>query len=319
MQSYGLDQDEYEPLVGSAPRSNMKRNVLCGIGIFALGVVALSSSGTPDVAATNLVAGEQLEGEVPVAESFSPAQYDLIYNFLSFAIAAMGSATVFFFFQFSLVRKQYRTALVISALVTLIAFYHYVRIFNSFTEAYTSMSGVVTATGVPFNDAYRYVDWLLTVPLLLIEIILVMRLDSDSTRRYCVNLGSSAAAMIILGYPGEISDSSSTRWLYWILAMIPFLFIVYTLFFGLSDSISKQPVEARGLVSTACWVTVVSWCTYPVVYIFPMLGLTGFTAKTAIQVGYTIADVIAKPVLGLLVWQIAAAKSEAQDARERAQ
>merc|ERR1719498_1717823 len=134
----------------------------------------------PQAAPSGTVVTESVE--------FTTTQYDLVYNILSFAIACMGSATVFFFFQFSLVDKQYRTALVITALVTLIAFYHYIRIFNSFNEAYTSVGGTVTATGVPFNDAYRYVDWLLTVPLLLIEVILVMRLDPATTRRNCVNL-----------------------------------------------------------------------------------------------------------------------------------
>lgn len=243
---------------------------------------------------------------------FSAGQYDFIYNILSFAIASMGASTVFFFFQFSLVNKSFRTALVITGLVTLIAFYHYIRIFNSFTEAYTSVGGVITATGIPFNDAYRYVDWLLTVPLLLMELILVMDLSSAETRAYCIRLGLSAAIMIVLGYPGEISDSHGTRWMFWALAMLPFIFIVYTLFVGLSDAVANQPEDARGLVNGARWVTVLSWCTYPIVYIFPMLGLEGAGALTAIQVGYSVADVIAKPILGLMVWKIAACKSAAQ-------
>jgi hypothetical protein len=63
-----------------------------------------------------------------------------------------------------------------SGLVTMIALYHYVRIFNSWTESYefpAATDGVTkdpTITGQPFNDAYRYMDWLLTVPLLLIEV-----------------------------------------------------------------------------------------------------------------------------------------------------
>lgn len=249
---------------------------------------------------------------LPVNEgAMNSDQYNLIYNMLSLAIASMGSATVFFFFQFSMVEKQFRTALVLTGLVTLIAFYHYIRIFNSFTEAYILVSGEVSATGIPFNDAYRYVDWLLTVPLLLMELILVMHLSPDETRSYCTSLGLSAAVMIIFGYPGEISDSMGTRWMFWVLAMLPFLYIVYTLFFGLSDSINSQPYQAQGLVRTACWVTVLSWCTYPVVYIFPMLGFTGASATTAIQVGYSVADIVAKPITGILVWMIAVKKNEA--------
>lgn len=239
---------------------------------------------------------------------FSTAQYDVVYNILSFAIASMGAATVFFFFQFSLVGKQFRTALIITAMVTLIAFYHYLRIFNSFTESYRSVDGKVQCSGIPFNDAYRYVDWILTVPLLLSELILVMGLPPDETFKQCVKLGLSSAIMIVLGYPGEVADSHTTRWIFWALAMIPFVYIVYTLFFGLRAAVDNQG-DAKGLIKTACWVTVISWCTYPFVYLFPMMGLTGPASHTAVQIGYSIADVVAKPLTGLLVWRVAALKT----------
>lgn len=241
----------------------------------------------------------------------SMLQYDLIYNFGSFVTAAMGSATFFFFFQFTVIDKEFKNALLVSAMVTLIACYHYFRIFGSFTSSYFALGGVVYETGEPFNDAYRYVDWLLTVPLLLMELILVMQLSPEETVKQCVKLGSLAAIMVILGYPGEISSSMSTRWMFWGLAMIPFLIIVYTLFFGLADAVDKQPDSARGLVNASRWVTVVSWCVYPLVFIFPMIGFSGASAQTAVQVGYSIADVIAKPILGLIVWRIAVAKSSA--------
>jgi len=236
------------------------------------------------------------------------AQYEFVYNVFSFAIAAMGAATVFLFFQFPLVHKRFKTAMIISGLVTGIACYHYVRIFNSFEAARTDPS-------VAFNDAYRYVDWLLTVPLLLSELVLVMQLPADESFKTCLKLGSAAALMVVLGYPGEVSDDKGVRWVFWALAMLPFMYIVYSLFIGLRNAIDAQPHEVRGLVNTARWVTVVSWCFYPVVFLIPML--TGCSdsnectgAFTAVQVGYSVADVIAKPLMGLLVWSIAARKSE---------
>lgn len=240
---------------------------------------------------------------------FSLDQYEIIYNMISFVTAAMGASTIFFWFQFTVVAKPFKTALLVSSLVTLIACYHYLRIFNSFTDAYEVMDGKVVASGRPFNDAYRYVDWLLTVPLLLMELILVMRLSPTETFNKCVKLGSCAALMVILGYPGEVATDNSTRWVFWALAMLPFGVIVATLFVGLKGAVATQPSEARSLVSLTRWVTVVSWCTYPIVYIFPMCGLTGAGAATAVQVGYSISDVIAKPVLGLMVWRIATIKS----------
>ena len=243
------------------------------------------------------------------------AQYELTYNFFSFTIATMAAATIFFWLGRSQVSKYYRTALTITGLVTFIALYHYVRILESWDASYTVVDGVLTQTGVAFNDAYRYVDWLLTVPLLLIELILVMRLSRAETFSKSVRLGTLAAIMIVLGYPGEISDVSGTRWLWWTLAMIPFLWIVYELFVGLRDSIASQPPEVRGLVNKARWLTVLSWSFYPVVFIFPMIGLVGGTAETAVQIGYTIADIVAKAVFGVLIYMIAVRKSEADEAK----
>merc|ERR1719498_1140353 len=96
-------------------------------------------------------------------------QYQAVYNVLSFSLASMMATTMYLWFRST-------------------AVYHYIRIFNSWVDAYEYTAGAVKGgalemqapaiTGVPFNDAYRYMDWLLTVPLLLIEILLVMKLPA---------------------------------------------------------------------------------------------------------------------------------------------
>jgi bacteriorhodopsin len=247
----------------------------------------------------------------------SLSEYSLVYNALSFGIAAMGAATVFFFLGRSQVSKDYRTAVTVTGLVTLIATYHYFRIFQSWEAAYTATGSVVTATGQPFNDAYRYVDWLLTVPLLLVELILVMKLPTKETYTKGVRLGLLAAVMVALGYPGEVAGSLATRWIWWALAMIPFVIILYELFFGLRDSIKNQPQPVRGMVSAARWITVLSWCFYPIVYLFPMLGVSGGVAVTGVQIGYTIADLVAKAAFGLFIYVIAVRKSAVETASGR--
>lgn len=167
-----------------------------------------------------------------------------------------------------------------------------------------------------FNVAYRYVDWLLTVPLLLIELILVMSLTRSETVRKSVTLGGAAALMVVLGYPGEVSGGiDSTRLMWGALSMIPFIYIVVTLFSGLSASIAKQPEDVRGLISAARWVVIVSWSFYPVVYFAPfIMSLEGGTATTVIELGYTIADIVAKAVFGVMIFMIAVRKSEAERA-----
>lgn len=246
--------------------------------------------------------------------TISLEDYLLVYNFLSLAIASMGASTVYFFMHAAWVAPRFKTAMCITGLVTLIAFYHYFRIFESWTAAWSvtqlENKTSVEATGAVFNDAYRYVDWLLTVPLLLLELILVMRMPPDETASLGWKLGSAAALMIILGYPGEISSNNSTRWVFWALAMIPFTYIVFTLFVRLKSSLDAQPPSVRGLISSARYVTVLSWCVYPIVFVLPMLGLPKDKSVIGIQVGYSIADIIAKCGVGIMISKISMTASK---------
>ena len=242
----------------------------------------------------------------------TPFQFSLIYNAFSFTFATMAAATLFLWLSRSQVAPAYRTALTISGLVTAIAAYHYFRIFESWNVSYTFENNVVAATGFAFNDAYRYVDWLLTVPLLLIELVLVMRLSREETMSKSVRLGSAAALMIVLGYPGEIATDIATRAVWGTLSAIPFIYIVWELFRGLGESIKQQPANAQNLVRQARLLTFASWGFYPIVYMAPYVGLTGGTATTTIQIGYTIADIVAKAGLGILIFLIAVRKSESE-------
>ncbi len=236
-------------------------------------------------------------------------QFYLVYNAFSFTFATMAAATLFLWLGRSQVSPSYRTALTISGLVTAIAAYHYFRIFESWNGAYDIKDGVVTATGYAFNHAYRYVDWLLTVPLLLIELVLVMRLSSEETMSKSLSLGFAAALMIILGYPGEIAADNTTRAIWGTLSAIPFAYIMYQLFAGLGASIASQPESVRDLIKKARLLTFASWGFYPIVYMIPYTNLGGGTVETGVQVGYTIADIIAKAGVGILIYIISVRKS----------
>merc|ERR1711988_1519018 len=164
----------------------------------------------------------------------------------------------------------------------------------------------------PLQRRLPLFDWLLTVPLLLIEIVLVMKLSEEETFNRCVKLGVFSALMIANGYPGEVTGDPSTRWCFWFLSMCPFSYIVYTLFVGLKEAQEAQPEAVRDQVKWACWATVFSWCTYPVVFIFPMLqgsstGKHGLTAGSmvAVQMG----DTVSKCGVGYLVYRSGLAKS----------
>ena len=250
--------------------------------------------------------------------TLSAAQYSLVYNMFSFTVATMAAAFVFFVMSQKNLAPKYRISMMVSALVVFIAGYHYFRIFNSWEAAYTlnEAMGAYEYSGEPFNDAYRYVDWLLTVPLLVVELVLVMDLPKGRSGPMAAKLGFAAALMIALGYPGEVSGDTSlfgVRGLWGFLSTLPFVYLLYVLFTELGDVIQKQSDEVAKLIGNARLLLLFTWGFYPIVYMVPMFigGYPGEApgAVATIQVGYTIADICAKAGYGVLIYNIARAKS----------
>ena len=124
-------------------------------------------------------------------------------------------------------------------------------------------------------------------------------------------LSVAAVAMIALGYPGEIANAdteTAARWGWWIAGMIPFLYILYVLFGELNRSLDRQSSKVRRYVSWMRYILLVTWAVYPLAYLAPQFIDDDSTAEVVRQVGYSVADVLAKPLFGLLVVAIAITK-----------
>jgi len=242
--------------------------------------------------------------------TLSENQYNLVYNSFSFVIASMGAALLFFLLVRGRVAPQHRMAVTLSTLVVGIALYHYVRIFGSWNDAFSFTDGKFVQDGKPFNEGYRYVDWLLTVPLLLAELVVVLKLSSAKTRSLLVRLTIAAIAMIGLGYPGEIAAADSSARTVWAIAStIPFLYILFVLFVELGKSLERQSAGVKKLLSALRYLIVITWGVYPIAYMLPSLIDDQAKAEVARQVMYSLGDVLAKPLFGILVLAIALAKS----------
>ncbi|MCG2588109.1 bacteriorhodopsin-like [Rhodohalobacter sulfatireducens] len=245
--------------------------------------------------------------------SLTFGEYSLVYNMLSFTIASMLAAGLFFILAQHRVAPKYRISLIVSTLVVGIAAYHYFRITGSWADAFMiSETGNYVASGKPFNDAYRYVDWLLTVPLLLVELVLVLNLSREKSGPMLTKLVIAATLMIGLGYPGELLGAESMfseRGLWGFLSTIPFIYILWILFGELGKAMEGQPERVRVLFRNIRLLLIFTWGFYPIVYMAPFFGLTGSESIVAIQVGYTIADVLAKAGYGVMIYAIAREKS----------
>jgi bacteriorhodopsin len=235
----------------------------------------------------------------------------LVYNMFSFTIAAMFASFIFFTVGRSQVGEKYRPALLVSSLVVAIACYHYFRILNSWEAAFTLSNGQYVPSGKPFNDAYRYVDWMLTVPLLLVELVAVLALPKKDREGLIGKLAIAAFLMIALGYPGEITTDNTTRAIWGTLSSVPFAYILYVLWGKLGEAMEKQPPLVQVLTRNIRLLLIFTWGFYPITYMFPMFGIAPESSLVGIQVGYAIADVLAKAFYGVMIFWIATAKSEA--------
>ena len=240
-------------------------------------------------------------------------QYTIIYNMLSMGIAAMLFTSIFLFVGRERVLPRYRMAVMVSATVTSIAAYHYFRMFDDFKHAFGPEGMGVVA----YNVGYRYVDWFLTVPLLLVETVAVLALARAVQSKMLMKLVPAAALMIGLGYPG---DARLDIWgiepsVWGLLSTIPFLYILYVLFVELGKSLERQSDAVKKKISQLRLLLLATWGVYPISFIFNM-NATGFDPAgfVARETGYSIADILAKCLFGLVIFSIARIKSSEDDA-----
>lgn len=246
----------------------------------------------------------------------SESGFLIVYNGFSLGIASMLFTTIFLLVARERVLPRYRMAVLVSATVTGIAAYHYFRMFDSFNHVF----GPDAIEGAVYNVGYRYVDWLLTVPLLLVEVITVLALPAARRSSLLNKLIPASAAMIILGYPGEITSDLGPKAIWGALSTLPFIYILFVLFVELTKSLEGQPAEVKATIGRLRLLLIGTWGVYPISYLFPMIGdwtgsefFTGADGFVARQLGYTIADILAKCLFGLVIFKIARLKSMADD------
>ena len=237
--------------------------------------------------------------------------YNVVLNMLSLGIASMLFHTTFLLVARERVLPRYRMAVMVSATVTAIAAYHYFRMFDSFVHAF----GPDAVAGASYNVGYRYVDWFLTVPLLLVETVAVLALARQAQSSLLVRLVPAAALMIALGYPGDSGMTMGLAPSVWgLLSTIPFLYILYVLFVELGKGLERQSEAVQRKIKELRLLLLATWGVYPIAFIANM-NATGFDETSFVlrETGYTIADILAKCLFGLMIFTIARIKSGEED------
>ena len=206
---------------------------------------------------------------------------------------AMMAASAFFFLSLNQFDKKWRTSVLVSGLITFIAAVHYFYMKEYWAEVGESPT------------FFRYVDWILTVPLMCVEFYLILKVAGAKTDLLWKMIAYSIV-MLVTGYLGETVYSDSAA-LWGGISGLAYFIIVYEIWFG---SASKLAAAAGGDVlsahKTLCWFVLVGWAIYPLGYMLGTEGwYTAYLGKGSVDVVYNIADAINKIGFGLVIYALA--------------
>ena len=210
--------------------------------------------------------------------------------------AALLAATVFFFVERDQVSAKWKTSLTVSGLVTGIAFWHYLY-----------MRGVWIETGET-PTVFRYIDWLLTVPLLMVEFYLILAACTNVAGSLFKKLLGGSLVMLLFGYMGEAGIMGALP--AFVVAMAAWLYMIHTLYLGEGKAaVSTASPAVNSAYNAMMMIIVVGWAIYPAGYAAGyLMGGEGVYAAN-LNIVYNLADFVNKILFGLVIWHVAVKES----------
>ena len=220
--------------------------------------------------------------------------------------AAMLAATVFFFAERDTVKGKWKTSLSVAGLVTGIAFWHYLYMRGVWVDSLTE-----TGTGSS-PTVYRYIDWLISVPLQIIEFYLILRVCTNVSSGVFWRLLGASLVMLVAGFMGETASAEQVaggmyQMICFVVGMAGWLYIIYEVFSGEAGKLNAASgnAAAQQAFSTIRLIVTVGWAIYPIGY---WLGMGAGGDMGSANLIYNLADFVNKIAFGLAIW--AAAQSD---------
>jgi bacteriorhodopsin len=213
------------------------------------------------------------------------------------ATAMMLAATVFFFLERDRVSGKWKTSLSIAGLVTGIAFWHYLY-----------MRDVWVSTGTS-PTVYRYIDWLITVPLQIIEFYIILAAVTKVSGKLFWKLLIASLVMLVGGYAGEAGYASPGP--AFVVGMAGWIYIIYEIFKGEASQINASSGNAASQQAfrTIRAIVTFGWAIYPIGYYMAYLG-GGTNDSATLNIVYNLADLVNKVAFGLAIWVAATSDNE---------
>ncbi|MGY8915447.1 MAG: bacteriorhodopsin-like [Flavobacteriales bacterium] len=238
---------------------------------------------------------ENFLASLPLVAKLTPDDYVGFTFFVG--CMAMMAASAFFFLSMNSFDKKWRTSILVSGLITFIAAVHYWYMrdyWAAFEESPTF---------------FRYVDGVLTVPLMWVEFFLILKV-AGAKKSLMWRLIFLSVVMLVTGYLGEAVYRDQAQ-IWGLISGIAYFVIVYDIWFGQAKKLAES---AGGAVlkahKTLCWFVLVGWAIYPIGYMAGTPGwYDGIFGGLNLDVIYNIGDAINKIGFGLVIYGLAVSKS----------
>ena len=214
--------------------------------------------------------------------------------------AAMVAATFFFWVERDRAEGKWKTSLTVAAMVTGIAAIHYFYMREIWVVAGESPT------------VFRYVDWLLTVPLQIIEFFLILSAIAVVSASLFWRLLIASVVMLVAGYLGEV-EQGGMLWPMFILGLLAWIYIIYEVFAGEASKInaSSGTVASKKAFHALRLIVTVGWAIYPIGY---FLGYTGGAEPGVLNIVYNLADFVNKIAFGVVIWAAATSSNANESA-----
>jgi bacteriorhodopsin len=239
-----------------------------------------------------------------------------VAHILVLGFAAQAAGLVYFLSTVRDLAPRYRIASVLGSIVMVSAFLLLLAQSLSWQNAFVFQNGVFVAGESLFSNGFRYLNWLIDVPMLLLQLVVVLGLAAAAARRLGVLFVGAGVAMIVLGYIGQFYETTNLTalWIWGAISTIFYIVLLYLAWTQIGKALPRMPEAAAGTMRTIRWIFVVFWTFYPIAYIIPAILPTA-DGVVARQVIFTTADIVSKVIYGVLITKVAVDLSRAEGYR----
>lgn len=238
--------------------------------------------------------------------TYSPVQWQIVAHILVLGFAAQAAGLVYFLTTLRDIAPRYRIASVLGSIVMVSAFLLLLAQSLSWQNSFIFLDGFFVRGEGIFSNGFRYLNWLIDVPLLLLQLVIVLGLAAAAARRLGFLFVGSGVAMIVLGYVGQFYETSNLTalWIWGSISTLFYLVLLYLTWTEIGKALQKMPDSAAATMKIIRWIFIIFWSFYPVAYIIPAIMPTadGIVAR---QLIFTTADIVSKVIYGVLITKAA--------------